>query len=198
MSARIQASLASLATKGGKRARTRARLIDAAAKMIVERGYEGTTLEAVAASVGMTRGAIYGNFKNRDDLFLAVLQVHFKPLDPAFKPGATLKTQMRVVGEAVADLIHAPRQRPSLSAELQLYAETHEEMRIKLARLTAAAVRLHADKWLKFLPKDELPMAPDEFIIVVDALIDGLLFQHSLTPELVTRSVIVRAFEALA
>ena len=186
------------AGKGDKRARTRAQLINAAAKMLVERGYEATTLEAVAASVGMTRGAIYGNFRNRDDLFLAVLEAHFQPLDPAFRPGATLKEQMLIVGEAVADLIFAPKPRPSLWAELQLYAETHEDLRIKLAKLTAQALHAHVDKWLAFLPPSELPMPLKQFIIVIDALIDGLLFQHSLTPELITREVIVGAFAALA
>jgi AcrR family transcriptional regulator len=186
------------ARKGGKRERTRARLIEAAAAMIAAAGYEATTLEAVAASVGMTRGAIYGNFKNRDDLFLAVLVSYFRPLDPPFRRGATLKEQMRIVGEAVVAVVRAPKPRPSLAAEFQLYAETHEEMRIRLARITAEAVRQHAKKWLVFLPEAALPMPPDQFIIVVDALIDGLLFQHSLTPDLVTDEVIVRAFEALA
>ena len=182
----------------GKRERTRSRLIEAAGQMIAERGYEATTLEAVASSVGMTRGAIYGNFKNRDDLFVAVLQTYFRPLDPPFRRGATLKEQMRIVGEAVVAVVRAPKARPSLSAELQLYAETHEDMRLRLARITAEAVRQHAKKWLEFLPEDELPMPPEHFIIVVDALIDGLLFQRSVTPDLVTDQVIVAAFVALA
>jgi AcrR family transcriptional regulator len=186
------------AQKGGKRERTRAQLIDAAAEMLVERGYEATTLEAVAARVGMSRGAIYGNFKNRDDLFLAVIQDRVQPLDPAFQPGATLKAQMRIVGEAVADLVFAPKSRPSLWTEWQLYAETHETLRVQIAKLTAKALREHTDKWVQFLPQDELPMPLGQFIIIVDALIDGLLFQHSLTPELVTREVIVAGFEALA
>ncbi|HEY4940285.1 MAG TPA: TetR/AcrR family transcriptional regulator [Rhizomicrobium sp.] len=186
------------AVKGDKRSRTRRQLIDAAARMIAVHGYEATTLEAVAASVGMSRGAIYGNFKDRDDLFLAVIALHFKPLAPPFRRGATFKAQMRIIGKAVAALVHAPKSRPSLAAEFQLYAETNERLRIQLARLTAKAVRVHANRWLDFLPRDELPLPPRQFIIVVDALIDGLLFQHSLTPKLVTRRLIVGAFEALA
>ena len=95
-------------------------------------------------------------------------------------------------------IVRAPKPRPSLAAEFQLYAETHEEMRIRLARITAEAVRQHAKKWLVFLPEEALPMPPEQFIIVVDALIDGLLFQHSLTPALVTDALIIGAFEALA
>lgn len=183
---------------GGKRERTRAQLIEAAADMIAKQGYEATTLEAVAASVGMTRGAIYGNFKDRDDLFLAVLVTYFRPLDPPFRRGATLKKQMRIIGKAVVAVVHGPRSRPGLAAEFQAYAETHDEMRIRLARITAEAVRQHARKWLEYLPERELPMPAEHFIIVIDALIDGLLFQHALTPDLVTDEVIVAAFEALA
>jgi AcrR family transcriptional regulator len=186
------------APKGAKRANTRRQLVEAAAALIAERGYEATTLEEVAARVGMSRGAIYGNFKNRDELFLAVLDAYFKPLDPPFRAGGTLKEQMRIVGEAVVAVIRAPKARPTLVAELQLYAQTHEDMRVRLARVIAEAVRQHAKKWMQFLPEDELPMPPEQFIVVVDALIDGLLLQHFVTPDLVTDEVIVRAFEALA
>ena len=52
--------------KGDKRARTRARLVQAAAAAIGEKGFERTSLEDVAQRAGMTRGAIYGNFDSRD------------------------------------------------------------------------------------------------------------------------------------
>jgi AcrR family transcriptional regulator len=49
----------------GKRDRTRAALIGAAAAVIGEKGYDRTTLEEVAARAGMSRGAIYANFNDR-------------------------------------------------------------------------------------------------------------------------------------
>jgi AcrR family transcriptional regulator len=55
--------------KGNKRDRTRAKLL-AARSLIREKGYENTTLEDIAERAGMTTGAIYGNFKNRDELFI--------------------------------------------------------------------------------------------------------------------------------
>ena len=58
--------------KGDKRARTRAQLLEAARQLVREKGYEHTTLEEVARRAGMTSGAIYGNFKNRDQLFIAL------------------------------------------------------------------------------------------------------------------------------
>jgi AcrR family transcriptional regulator len=61
--------------KGDKRARTRAALIEAARQIIREQGYDALTLASVAERAGMTTGAIYGNFRNRTDLLMAIAEV---------------------------------------------------------------------------------------------------------------------------
>src|SRR5947209_16443401 len=48
---------------GDKRARTRERLIDAAAAVIPERGLEAASIEEICARAGLSRGAFYGNFR---------------------------------------------------------------------------------------------------------------------------------------
>ena len=62
--------MASGKPKGDKRDRTRTALLEAARALIREKGYERTTMEQVARRAGMTTGAIYGNFKNRGELFI--------------------------------------------------------------------------------------------------------------------------------
>src|SRR4051812_8217985 len=94
--------------KGKKRERTRARLLDAAVEVIRERGFYRTTLEEVARRAGMTRGAIYGNFNDKDELLLAVVETRFRPITP-IRQGATLKEHLRIVGEAVVAAIPARR-----------------------------------------------------------------------------------------
>ena len=71
--------------KGDKRARTRATLLEAARELIREKGYEHTTLEDVARRAGMTSGAIYGNFKNRDELFIALAETYWAPIKPTIR-----------------------------------------------------------------------------------------------------------------
>ena len=46
-------------TRAEKRARTRAALRDAAARVFVERGFQGASVEVIAAEAGFTRGAFY-------------------------------------------------------------------------------------------------------------------------------------------
>jgi AcrR family transcriptional regulator len=68
--------------KGDKRDRTRPQLLEAARALIREKGYEHTTLDAIAERAGMTTGAIYGNFKNRDELFISLGQTYWAPIKP--------------------------------------------------------------------------------------------------------------------
>src|SRR3954447_11785296 len=91
--------------KGDKRERTRARLLEAARAVVREKGYARTTLGAVARRAGMTTGAIYGNFKNRDELFIALGQVYWAPIEPRVRPGATFSDVMRAIAEATLAVV---------------------------------------------------------------------------------------------
>jgi AcrR family transcriptional regulator len=59
-----------------RRAHTRARLLESAERVIVERGYAQTTIEDLCAAAGYTRGAFYSNFRSKDDLVLALFDRH--------------------------------------------------------------------------------------------------------------------------
>src|SRR6516225_3107666 len=86
--------------KGDKRERTRAKLLEAARQLVREKGYEHTTLEAVANRAGMTTGAIYGNFKNREELFVALGQAYWPDIKPEVKPGASFAEIMHALAKA--------------------------------------------------------------------------------------------------
>ncbi|MBV0932846.1 TetR family transcriptional regulator [Marinobacterium weihaiense] len=55
-------------------AATREALIDAAEDMFMAHGVARTSLEQIARHTGMTRGAVYWHFKNKADLFHAMLE----------------------------------------------------------------------------------------------------------------------------
>jgi TetR/AcrR family transcriptional repressor of nem operon len=49
-------------------AENRARILDAAARMFRERGFEGVTVAEIMNAAGLTHGAFYGHFTSKDDL----------------------------------------------------------------------------------------------------------------------------------
>jgi TetR/AcrR family acrAB operon transcriptional repressor len=54
---------------------TKKSLINIALREIVKNGFENITLEKVAAEAGVTRGAIYWHFKNKEDLLDSIITV---------------------------------------------------------------------------------------------------------------------------
>ena len=60
-------------TQAQRRARSRSALLEAAARGFSRDGYSALTLERVAAEAGYTRGALYHQFANKEELALAVV-----------------------------------------------------------------------------------------------------------------------------
>jgi AcrR family transcriptional regulator len=56
-----------------RRAMTRQHLLDAAAIVFARNGFHESTLDEVAATAGFSKGAVYSNFKSKDDLFVELL-----------------------------------------------------------------------------------------------------------------------------
>ena len=59
---------------------TRTRLIEAAAELIAEEGYERVGVLAVAQRAGLTNGAIYGNFRDKAQLLAAAIEMRLHRL----------------------------------------------------------------------------------------------------------------------
>src|SRR3954452_22080976 len=57
-----------------RRARSRTALLEAAARGLSRYGYGNLVLEEVAREAGYTRGALYHQFRDKEDLALAVLE----------------------------------------------------------------------------------------------------------------------------
>jgi AcrR family transcriptional regulator len=184
--------------KGDKRERTRAALLEAARAEVREKGYARTTLEGVARRAGMTTGAIYGNFKNRDELFIALGDAYWAPVKPRVKPGATFAEAMHAMAEATLEAI--PERTSTAVGRLTgiAYALTSPDLRERVRAVTADSYELGAE-WLRALGDErDLPMPPDQLVRVIHALIEGLVMQRILTPELCPDEVFFAAFGALA
>jgi AcrR family transcriptional regulator len=184
--------------KGDKRARTRAALVDAARQMIREHGYEALTLATVAERAGMTTGAIYGNFKNRTDLLMAVAAVAGAPIIARTWPGMSFRELMRSTAEAVIEAL--PQRRAAMvgTTGFHIQSLTHEDLRQQGVQRTREIYARMVAALSQLIPAERMPMPMEVFIPVGHALMDGLVLHRILTPELVPDEVIYAAFNALA
>src|SRR5215831_13517746 len=146
--------------KGDKRERTRAALLEAARALVRERGHERTTLEKVAQRAGMTTGAIYGNFKNREELFIALGQTYWAPVAPKVPPGATFAEAMHALAKAT--LAAADARAPVAIGRLTglAYALKNASLRARVVDVTKNSYDFGAE-WLGTFDPSELPMPPE-------------------------------------
>ncbi len=67
---------------------TRAKLVDAAARVFAAKGYERATVSEIAREAGATNGAIYTHYERKADLLVDAVRVHSdRALDAAIAPG---------------------------------------------------------------------------------------------------------------
>jgi AcrR family transcriptional regulator len=60
-----------------KSERTKNYIVEAASPIFNKKGYAGTSISDILAGTGLTKGSIYGNFKNKDELAVAALEYNF-------------------------------------------------------------------------------------------------------------------------
>jgi AcrR family transcriptional regulator len=183
--------------RGDKRERTRAALIEAAAAVIGERGLDSTSLEEIANRAGMSRGAIYNNFSDKEELFLAVAMSKWTPVMPTVaEQNETPRSRLRAYGKAVADAAEQRRSEMAGAISFVQYALRNEALRRRVEQANGA---IYAAASTKREPRGQKRTAPnDVFVQTVHALAEGMMVLHALTPNLITRQVIEAAFESLA
>ncbi|HVA06637.1 MAG TPA: TetR/AcrR family transcriptional regulator, partial [Acidimicrobiales bacterium] len=130
-----------------RRQQTRDHLLAAAAVVFAERGFHGASLDEVAAVAGFTKGAVYSNFKNKEDLFLALFKANYDREMDALRvtlDASELPPESRL-GDFVTLILEQTRQEGGnfglLYQEFWLYAARNPAAREQLTRLEDENVR---------------------------------------------------------
>jgi len=172
-----------------RRAMTREHLLEAAAVVFARNGYHGASLDEVAAAAGFTKGAVYSNFKSKEDLFLALIDYRIEKQAAAFAAELDAEVPGDEQLPRIQDLIARSfdRDQGALHYEFMAYAARNPEIRAKLAasarRGRDAAIRLITDEHerLGTVPAYPIPVLAQMMLSIFDGLA-GLWF---LDPELV-------------
>jgi hypothetical protein len=198
MTADVQPESPRRRPKGDKRARTRAKLLEVTRALVEEKGYAHTTLQEVARRAGMSNGAVYGNFKNRDDLFAALGPTYWPRVRVRAKVGMSFAEIMRAM--AAATIAALAERRPAGAGRLRglAYTLTNEGLQARAQDVAAERYASAAEWWRSVIAEDKLPMPAEILVRVLNALIEGLTIQWLLTPDLIPDDVIYAAFAALA
>ncbi|MCB0972400.1 MAG: TetR family transcriptional regulator [Acidimicrobiales bacterium] len=84
-------------------ANTRERLVAAAVELVAERGYGGATAAAIARRAGLTTGAIYSNYRTKDELVATAMAArHERLFQDALDVGADRDSMAEVLVTVIA------------------------------------------------------------------------------------------------
>jgi AcrR family transcriptional regulator len=183
--------------RGDKRQRTRQVLIAATLDVIAETGFAGASLEAIARRAGVTRGSIYSNFADRDELMMAAVASQGMTLDRDFSQPMPLEAQLRRFAENLLDQFPAAVGGGGLIIEFQIYAMSQPGLRAQLAAIYEAMFAQIASQ-LAAQYGDQLAVSPLALALAIQALAMGLVWQFMLTPAAVSRGEVIEAFAALS
>jgi AcrR family transcriptional regulator len=119
-----------------QRARTRHELLEAAQVVFARQGYHATSVDDVAEAAGYTKGAVYSNFRSKEELFLELLDRRIdrnvERLETVLlSSSADQRPQM--LGEIRDSLGKPDREWFLLQAEFMLYAARNEDVRERVA-----------------------------------------------------------------
>src|SRR5574343_1079464 len=86
---------------------TREALLDAAELVFAQRGVSRTSLQDIAKAAGMTRGAVYWHFKDKSELFNAMMERTASPMEESLQALAhTEQSPLAELRRSAHDALH--------------------------------------------------------------------------------------------
>jgi AcrR family transcriptional regulator len=192
-------------TRAEQQAETRKALLEAAARVFVERGFAGASVEAIATEAGYSRGAFYSNFESKEQLFAELLQqrvyVRYRAMAEEAKARRGERPSLREVGERLAAIQEEPGGFWLFLLWLELLAHAGRDERFReiagafwgpnRAASTEAIAAAFAERG------GSPPVPPDHLASAMIALDIGLAIQHFADPDAVPLELYPELYELL-
>jgi AcrR family transcriptional regulator len=189
--------------RGERRLITRAQLLDAAERVFARDGLRGASVDTIALEAGYSTGAVYSNFKGKEDLFLTLLEERIDPrlanvyeaMEAELAAGAPpLEAARRFVSTLRGErdsfllLIDFWGQAVRDPAAAERFAQRHARLRATVGRLLDAAI-----------PEREagLGLPTDQLATTLIALANGFAIELLADPDAVPDDLVGHAISAL-
>lgn len=193
-------------TQAEARQRTREQLLAAAAQVFSEKGFAKASLEEIAESAGYSTGALYYNFKDKDELLLELLKAGWSQdidrrvsvVTQAFAPGSD-GDPFEALSRHVAERADRHSQVARLQAEYWLHAilnpDGQEVFRAKLREQAEGLEPLIAAAMERYGTAGDI--SAKEMTTVAVLLFDGMVRQRSLDPQAIPEDLYARVIRRL-
>jgi AcrR family transcriptional regulator len=187
-------------TRSEQREKTRGCLVEAAAKVFTRRGYDKASLDEVAEEAGFTKGAVYSNFKGKEELFLATIDAHFderlQSIKRVMQEEPDEQGTAHAAGMDFMNKLNADPEYFALFFEFWAYAQRNPSVKKKflprVQRFRAALAELFEAKSDAGL---ELPIPSEQLASMLIAMAAGVTMERELDPKSVPDDMYARMLQ---
>jgi AcrR family transcriptional regulator len=187
---------------------TRARLLQAAETIFVRDGYEGADLGEIAALAGRTKGAIYAQFKSKEDIFLALIEERSNCFRAQMEKFLSVSTSAKGNLQALRSFYLQRTEDKAWSLlllEFKLFALRHPESKSRLQDLRRAFItdndeqRISGILGLQPGRKDgiRLTSAVEAIFPIISTLVLETQLETALLDQATIKKIVGRVFDAL-
>jgi AcrR family transcriptional regulator len=167
-------------TRAERQAKTKAKLIAAAAKVFAREGFQAASVEEIAERAGYSHGAVYSNFSGKEELFLAVFEDYMakrvRELASAGAIEGTLPERARAAADQWMQRFSEDRDTFLLHLEFMIHAARNPHLREQLGG-RMATLRVEIERQLsegEELLGTPLPLPAADLALILRALGIGL------------------------
>jgi AcrR family transcriptional regulator len=181
-------------TRAERQAQTRARLIEAGARVFARRGFQAASVEEIAEEAGYSHGAVYSNFAGKAELFLAVFEDYMAErvrelaeTQAALPDDAPLEARARALADQWMARLARDRESFVLHLEFIAHADRSPELAGRFG-IRSAAMREALSRYIVQYQQEagaELAMPADDLALALRALGIGLAIESLVSPDAV-------------
>jgi len=186
---------------------TQKRLLDAAEEVFVRDGYDGAQLVAIASAAGRSKGALYGHFKSKEDLFLALFEYRTQQYVDRFlrilAKCTNRKQRLIAFREFYVELVH-DKAWSILTLEFKLFSLRHPESKQRLRKALEMTIPTNNDELFHLMfgtLTRQQRSRTDLSILALGPVVSGLILESNFEPDRLSdsgiKSLLGSIFDAL-
>ncbi len=188
-----------------KAEKTKQFIVEKTAPIFNMKGYAGTSLSDMTEATGLTKGSIYGNFENKDEVALAVfdhnLQKVHNIISSEMSKRKSNKDRLLAYVEVYNDFLNLPFPQggcPILNTAIEA-DDTHPELRKKASGAIINWKKKIVQLIEKGIQANEFKSVkdPEQIALSIIALIEGGTMISKLTGKLNYRKLIMQSAEKM-
>jgi AcrR family transcriptional regulator len=178
-------------TRAERQAQTRGDLVDAAERLFIRQGFHPTSVDAVAAEAGYTKGAVYSNFASKEELFLAVYErrvdARVAEMEALLETAPTVRGGLELVVPGNRGRREAEDGWMAVFFEFWAHALRHPELRKRFAKQHRRVIEPLARAAMAMAEQsgEELPEDPRKLATARYAMQLGLQLERLTQPDVV-------------